>query len=139
MGKGRAAAVAGLVGLLIVTGAGPAAADSVPVVTSTGLAEGQLIGIQQTVRPSVSADTVRIDVLVDDRLVARSRTAPFAVTLYAPVDLDDRDVDVTVRAYDVAGGDRGGQDPGSRRRREAGRELHSADGLGRARSHHDHR
>ncbi|MFB9692628.1 Ig-like domain-containing protein [Amorphoplanes digitatis] len=85
------------------TGAGPAAADSVPVVTSTGLAEGQLIGIQQTVRPSVSADTVRIDVLVDDRLVARSRTAPFAVTLYAPVDLDDRDVDVTVRAYDVAG------------------------------------
>ncbi|MEV6596947.1 Ig-like domain-containing protein [Actinoplanes sp. NPDC051346] len=71
--------------------------------SSTGLADGQLIGIKQIVRPAVRSDAVKIEVLVGDKIVARSQTKPFPVVLYPPPALNDLDADVTVRAYDAAG------------------------------------
>jgi hypothetical protein len=92
-----------MAGMLIAGAAAPAAAADGPVVTSTGFTEGQWVRPGQKVQPTVSADTVKLQLLVNGGV--RS-TWPWPVvhpTLGVGAAEHDTDIDVTIRAFDADG------------------------------------
>jgi hypothetical protein len=102
--------VAGTAALLVATGAGPATAsvdDVPPVVSSTGLSEGQVVGRSQQIRPTWADDhsVVKVEILVADQVTRTYQPVPTsgAVLLAPPKSTNGADVDVTVRVYDAAG------------------------------------
>ncbi|MEV4706839.1 Ig-like domain-containing protein [Actinoplanes sp. NPDC049316] len=99
--------------VMAVSAAVPAAADEPPVdttaplVTATGLAEGQIVGRTQQLRPTLSDDTgvVKVEVLIDEAVSRTYAPVPVSglVVLALPAARDGADVEVTVRAFDAAG------------------------------------
>jgi hypothetical protein len=110
--KFRAALTAVLFATPLLLTAGPAAADppadtAAPVVTSTGLHDGQLVGILQTIRPELTdaAAVSRMDLLIDGVLSRSYEAARWTgkFTLVPSAALNDLDADITVRAWDAVG------------------------------------
>ena len=107
----RAGAAAALATTLLLTGAAPAAAGAAdttePVVSSTGLVEGQLLGQFQRITPVYSDDVevVRIDLLIDGQLQRSQPLYPGvkSVPLWPDVKFNGHGVDLTVQAFDAAG------------------------------------
>jgi hypothetical protein len=105
--------MAAVAGSLVLSGPGPAvAAGSVvdvgsPVVASTGLVDGQLIGRSQRLHPSWSDDVgvTRVEVVLNGAVLRSYVTGQWDQGVYLPVPtaLHDTDADVTVRAFDAAG------------------------------------
>jgi hypothetical protein len=97
--------------LLVASGAASAGASSVdivpPVVSATGLSEGQVVGRSQQVGPAWTDDVgvVKVEVLVGGTVTRTYQPAPVTgrVLLSPPKSTNGTDVDVTVRAYDAAG------------------------------------
>ncbi|WP_433828101.1 Ig-like domain-containing protein [Actinoplanes sp. CA-015351] len=108
----RAGAGSALSATLILSAASPAAADDIvdetpPVITSTGVTEGQVLGNLSPIIPTFSDDVgvIQVRVLIDG--VFRGGRAPgVAATTGVPVTLyatdNNRDVDLTVQAVDAA-------------------------------------
>ncbi|MEU4559274.1 Ig-like domain-containing protein [Actinoplanes sp. NPDC023936] len=103
--------VAALSTSLILSGAAPALADEVvdhvdPVVTSTGVTEGQLIGLSSRIFPTATDDTgvEYLAVLIDGRgrMQTRESVAKDGLLVTPGVQYDGKDVDLTIRAYDAA-------------------------------------
>lgn len=97
--------------LLVASGAASAGASSVdsvpPVVSATGLSEGQVVGRSQQVGPAWTDDVgvVKVEVLVGGTVTRMYQPAPVTgkVLLSPPKSSNGTDVDVTIRAYDAAG------------------------------------
>ncbi|BCJ43462.1 hypothetical protein GCM10010168_42280 [Actinoplanes ianthinogenes] len=104
----RAAASAVIAAALLFAAPGPAAAGDTtpPVVSQTGLTEGQLIGPHTLFRPVVSDDVevMRLDILVNGiyRNSFGRYQGEFVAAAYLADIPDDTDVDVTVRVEDRA-------------------------------------
>jgi hypothetical protein len=103
----RAAAVAALVGSIVVSGATPAlaAGDTTPPTVVTDLRNGQLVPrtarFNALVHDNVGIKKVEVLINGDVYLSAPVWIGPTAVT-FSP-ELDGKDVNLTVRAYDAAG------------------------------------
>jgi hypothetical protein len=97
------AAVIALAGMFIAAVATPAAAADEPLITSTGLVDGQYLPVIHRLHPVVSDEAVRLEVLVDD--VRRLDTEWPVPNLRVPFEATehDKDVKLTVRAFDAAG------------------------------------
>ena len=98
------ATVIAAAGMLIAGAAAPASAADGPAVLETGYTEGQLVGRHSEVRPVVSADVVRLQVLLDGKI---SQTHSVWSNGILRVDLapihQDKDVDLTIRGLDEDG------------------------------------
>lgn len=97
---------------LVASGAVPASAEVArdgvpPVVSATGLTEGQIVGRTQQVTPTWSDDVgvVKVEVLIDGAVTRTYEPAPAngKVQVAPPRSSNGTDVEVTVRAYDAAG------------------------------------
>ncbi|MEU8659944.1 Ig-like domain-containing protein [Actinoplanes philippinensis] len=77
-----------------------------PVVTATGLTEGQLLGWYRDITPAWSDDVAvtKVQVLVNG-VVTRTHESPLpsAVRLVLPTEVDGQEPRITVRAFDAAG------------------------------------
>jgi archaellum component FlaF (FlaF/FlaG flagellin family) len=109
LGKRRLAVIVALSGSLIAAGPQAPAAASIlnPVVTGTGLTEGQLLGIHTTIFPTFTdrASVDRVDVLVDGELATSisqlyNLNPDAGITVPMPAGRDGDEADLTVRAYD---------------------------------------
>lgn len=113
MGGSRAAVVVAVAALLVTSAAVPAWADEPPVdgvspvVTSTGLVEGQLVGRQQQLRPAWSDDVgvIKVQVLVNGVVYGQQQPPSETGLIWLVVSPSDdgEDIDVTIRVYDAAG------------------------------------
>jgi hypothetical protein len=113
MGRLRLITTATLLGGLVMAVSPPAlAADApadgdAPIVASTGLADGQVVGRSQRIHPIWTDDTgvTKAEVLLNGAVVRSYPSGPWEQGLYLPVPvrLHDTDAEVTVRAYDAAG------------------------------------
>ncbi|MEU7909147.1 Ig-like domain-containing protein [Actinoplanes sp. NPDC049118] len=113
MGRLRLITTAGLLGSLVMWGPAPAfAADppvdvASPVVTSTGLVDGQVVGRGQRLRPSWADDTgvTRVEVVLNGAVLRSYLPGQWdqGVYLAVPANLHDTEADVTIRAFDAAG------------------------------------
>jgi hypothetical protein len=109
----RSAVITGAAMLLVASEAGPAfarasSADDVPpVVSATGLSEGQVVGRTQQVTPTWSDDVgvVKVEVLIDGTVTRTYQPTPAngKVQVAPPKSSNGTDVEVMVRAYDAAG------------------------------------
>ncbi|MFI7543770.1 Ig-like domain-containing protein [Actinoplanes sp. NPDC049599] len=105
--------MAAVAGSLVMSGSVPAlAADSfadvdAPVVTSTGLVDGQLVGRSQRLRPVWTDDTgvTRVEVILNGAVLRIYASGQWdqGVHLPVPARLHDTDADVTIRAFDALG------------------------------------
>ncbi|MEV6636826.1 Ig-like domain-containing protein [Actinoplanes sp. NPDC051470] len=98
------ASVVVLAGLLIAGAATPASAADEPLITSTGLVDGQYLGLLNQLHPIVSDDVARMDVLVDGAKRWGSTGWPIA-NFRVPFRIaeQDHEVSLTLRAFDVDG------------------------------------
>jgi len=107
VGKVRAAAVAAVVGSMIVAGGAPAIAaegDTLAVV-STGLTEGQAVGPRYTFHPVLTgADITTVQLLLNGKLVHTWTSVPSALTFgsLGTANWPDQ-VPATIRLTDAAG------------------------------------
>jgi hypothetical protein len=89
------------------TAAGSPADVDAPIVTSTGLVDGQIIGRGQRLSPSWTDDTgvSKVDLLLNGAIVKSYLDGQQDRGLYLPVpaNLHGTDAEVTVRAFDAAG------------------------------------
>jgi hypothetical protein len=105
----RLAAVAAFTSSLLISMSMPASADAGPVVTSTGLTDGQLVGRQFFFKPVFAgdADVVEVQVLAGGKEIRRVSAAVaqmgFTIVQTRTSVQDDTDMDITVRAYDASG------------------------------------
>ncbi|MFG1605969.1 Ig-like domain-containing protein [Actinoplanes sp. NPDC049265] len=92
-------------GLAMVAGsASPAAAAAGgPLVITTGLTSGQLIGAKQFISPTFDPRAATVELLVNGVLLVRQARTAGAVLLQPPVELNNAEADVTIRAYDLLG------------------------------------
>jgi hypothetical protein len=105
LGKLCLAAVAALSGALILSSGTPAHAAA-PVVTSTGLTEGQLVGRLATIKPTFSgSDLYAVRILVNGISNATYHGAELTGSYRAILGAvpTDTDVDITVQVYDAPG------------------------------------
>ncbi|MEU8656443.1 Ig-like domain-containing protein [Actinoplanes philippinensis] len=90
-----------------VTAAGQSAAVDAPIVTSTGLTDGQIVGRGQRLYPSWTDDTgvSKVDLLLNGAVVKSYVNADQnrGLFLAVPAQLHGTDAEVTVRAFDGAG------------------------------------
>lgn len=107
MGIRRLAVITALSSSLILTPALPAWAAG-PAMISTGLTDGQFLGIQTTIYPRFAGETYgldRLDVLIDGtvigtRTMAEGNVALNGVTVKPPAAYDGKEVQLVVRATD---------------------------------------
>ncbi|MEV7621787.1 Ig-like domain-containing protein [Actinoplanes sp. NPDC089786] len=95
--------IVAVAGLLVTAAATPAAAADAPVVSATGLTDGELVGRVKDFTPIISDDAVRVQVVVPGRFSATVPWPNSAVRAEFPADLDGKDADVTVRAFNETG------------------------------------
>ncbi|MFF0379570.1 Ig-like domain-containing protein [Actinoplanes missouriensis] len=112
MSRLRAGTVAALSSALILTSAGPAAADEIsdetkPVVTATGVVNGQYLGQIFRVVPEYSDNVgaAQIDFLINGEVQRSYKQFKGIRSFPVPLDpkFDGREVDFTVRVLDAAG------------------------------------
>ncbi|GIE81179.1 hypothetical protein Aph02nite_71290 [Actinoplanes philippinensis] len=105
----RLAAVAAISGSLILASGAPVMAAD-PLIVSTGLSDGQLIGSQTTVFPRLTTDLyrlTRLEVLIDGTVRAARTNAegPLdrGITFQVPAEYHGRTIPVTIRGTDFLG------------------------------------
>ena len=105
VGRFRSVAVAAAVGSLLAAGSGPAWADSgdTLALTSTGLTDGQLLGINNLIRPTWTGDVTEIDIWVNATPVGVYTTWDNGVHVPLTNAENNTDIQVTVEIHDAAG------------------------------------
>jgi Bacterial Ig domain len=112
MGKLRLITAAALAVSLTTAPAPAFAADppvdaGAPVVTSTGLVDGQLVGRSQRIRPTWTDDigVTEVEVVLNGAVLRSYGPGQWDQGVYLPVParLHDADAEVTIRAFDAAG------------------------------------
>jgi Big-like domain-containing protein len=99
------ATIAVTAGLLVAGAAAPAgaAAADVPVISSTGLTDGEVVGLIKDFTPVISDDAVKVQVVVPAWYSAMLPWPNGALRAEFPSHLDGKDVTVELRAINEAG------------------------------------
>ncbi|MFG1605990.1 Ig-like domain-containing protein [Actinoplanes sp. NPDC049265] len=90
-------------GLIVAGAAAPAAAADVPVISSTGLTDGETVGLVKDFTPVISDDAVKVQVVVPAWYSAMLPWPNGALRAEFPAHLDGQDVNVELRAINEAG------------------------------------
>ncbi len=105
IGRCRAAAITVAVGSLLASGSGPAwaAGGDTLALTSTGLTDGQLLGIDNLIHPAWTGDVTVIDISVNATPAGVYTTWDNGVHVPLTNAENNTDIQVTVEIHDAAG------------------------------------